>query len=60
MGKLAIKQIRSAVGRKYDQHRTLAALGINKVNDVVIHQETPQIRGMIKKISHLLEVSEIE
>ena len=60
MGKLAIKQVRSAVGRRYDQHRTLVALGITKVNNVVIHSDTPQIRGMIKKISHLLEVSEIE
>ena len=60
MGKLAIKQVRSAIGRRYDQHRTLTALGITKVNNVVIHGDTPQIRGMIKKISHLLEVSEIE
>ena len=58
MGKLAIKQIRSAVGRRYDQHRTLAALGINRVNDVVIHNDTPQIRGMIKKVIHLLEIKE--
>ena len=58
MGKLAIKQVRSAIGRRYDQHRTLTALGITKVNNVVIHGDTPQIRGMIKKISHLLEVRE--
>ena len=60
MGKLSIKQVRSAVGRRYDQFRTLEALGIHKVNNVVVHGDTPQIRGMIKKISHLLEVSEIE
>ena len=58
MGKLAIKQVRSAVGRRYDQIRTLEALGINKVNDVVVHNDTPQIRGMIQKIGHLLEVRE--
>jgi len=58
MGKLAIKQIRSAVGRRYDQHRTLEALGITKVDDIVVHNDTPQIRGMIKKISHLLKVTE--
>ena len=60
MGKLAIKQVRSAVGRKVDQLRTLEALGITKVNDVVIQNDTPQIRGMIRKINHLLEVSETE
>lgn len=60
MAKLLIKQIRSAIGRKYDQKKTLVALGITKFGKKVIHNDTPQIRGMIKKIGHLLEVSEIE
>lgn len=60
MAKLLIKQIRSGIGRKYDQKMTLVALGITKVGKKVIHNDTPQIRGMIKKIGHLLEVSEIE
>ncbi len=60
MAKLFIKQVRSAIGRKYDQKKTLVALGITKVGKKVIHNDTPQIRGMIKKIDHLLEVSEIE
>ena len=60
MAKLFIKQVRSAIGRKHDQKKTLVALGITKVGKKVIHNDTPQIRGMIKKIDHLLEVSEIE
>lgn len=60
MLKLCIKQVRSAIGRKKDQKETLIALGITKLGREVIHNDTPQIRGMIKKISHLLEVSEIE
>ncbi len=60
MTKLLIKQVRSAIGRKYDQKNTLVALGITRVGRKVIHNDTPQIRGMIKKIEHLLEVSEIE
>ncbi len=60
MGKLQIKQIHSAIGRKYDQRQTLVALGITKVGRVVTHNDTPQIRGMIDKIGHLLEVKEIE
>ena len=60
MAKLLIKQVRSAIGRKYDQKKTLVALGITRVGRKVIHNDTPQIRGMIKKIDHLLEVSEIE
>jgi len=60
MAKLFIKQVRSAIGRKHDQKKTLVALGITKVGKKVIHNDTPQIRGMIKKIDHLLEVSDIE
>ena len=60
MSKLFIKQVRSAIGRKHDQKKTLVALGITKVGKKVIHNDTPQIRGMIKKIDHLLEVSDIE
>ena len=60
MAKLFIKQVRSAIGRKHDQKKTLVALGITKVGKKVIHNDTPQIRGMIKKIDHLLDVSDIE
>ena len=60
MSKLFIKQVRSAIGRKHDQKKTLVAIGITKVGKKVIHNDTPQIRGMIKKIDHLLEVSDIE
>ena len=60
MSKLCIKQVRSAIGRKKDQKKTLIALGITKLGREVIHNDTPQIRGMVRKISHLLEVSEIE
>ena len=59
MSQLSIKQVRSAIGRKNDQKKTLIALGITKVGREVIHEDTPQIRGMVKKISHLLEVKEV-
>ena len=58
MGKLVIKQVRSAIGRKVDQKKTLVALGITKVGMCVVHDDTPQIRGMVDKICHLLQVSE--
>jgi len=60
MGKLVIKQVRSAIGRRKDQHQTLTALGITRVGRVVTHEDSPQIRGMINKLSHLLEVTEID
>ena len=59
MAKLSIQQVRSAIGRKQDQKKTLIALGITRVGKKVIHDDTPQIRGMINKISHLLKVSEV-
>ena len=60
MAKLNIKQVRSAIGRKSDQKKTLVALGITKVGSEVIHNDTPQIRGMVNKINHLLEMKEVE
>ncbi len=57
--KLAIRQRKSAIGRARKQQRTLQALGIRRMHQEVLHEDTPQIRGMIRSISHLLEVKEI-
>ena len=58
MAKLKIKLVRSTIGRKKDQIATVEALGLKKRRDVVEHSDTPQIRGMINKVSHLVEVEE--
>ena len=58
MAKIKIKQVRSGINRPERQKRTLKALGIRKMNQEVEHEATPQIMGMINKISHLLEVVE--
>jgi large subunit ribosomal protein L30 len=58
MDKIKIKQLRSRIGRPKDQRRTLDALGLRKMNAVVEHNATPQILGMIKKVSHLVTVVE--
>ena len=58
--KLRIKQIRSSSKRRYDQAQTLRALGIKRLQDTVEHNDTPQIRGMIHKITHLLKVEEVQ
>jgi large subunit ribosomal protein L30 len=58
--KLRITQVGSAIGRNFDQKGTLKALGIRKMNQTVIKDDTAQIRGMIRKISHLLVVEEVE
>lgn len=56
MKKIKIKQIRSKIGRPKDQRRTLDALGLRKMNAVVEHNATPQILGMVKKVSHLVTI----
>ena len=58
--KLRITQIHSASRKQQDQGLTVRALGIKKVNHTVIHNDTPQIRGMINKVRHLVRVEEIE
>ncbi|MDR1412881.1 MAG: 50S ribosomal protein L30 [Actinomycetes bacterium] len=56
---LRITQVRSAIGKKYDQGRTVRALGLKRINDVVEQADTPVIRGMVFKVKHLVEVEEI-
>lgn len=57
--KLKIKLVKSPIGRVESQKKTLKALGLRKLNQVVIKDENPSIRGMIKKVSHLVEVEEV-
>jgi large subunit ribosomal protein L30 len=58
--KLKITQVRSTIDRPKDQKRTIVALGLGKLHRSVVHGDTPQIRGMAKKVSHLVNVEEIE
>ena len=55
-----LTQKRSAIGRHRKQKQTLVALGIRLLHQTVVHNDTPQIQGMITKVSHLLEVEKIE
>ena len=56
MSKIKIKQIRSEIGRPKNQKGTLKALGLRKINQVVEHDSTPQILGMVEKIKHLVVI----
>lgn len=58
--KLAITLKRSLIGRKPNQRKTVQALGLRKRHQTVIQQDNPAIRGMINKVSHLVEVKEVE
>jgi len=59
LAKLKVKLIKSIIGRKDDQIATVRALGLKKINSEVEHNDTPQIRGMIQKVIHLVEVKEM-
>ncbi len=56
---LQIKQIKSSIGYKRKAKATLAALGLRKINQVVEHNNSKQIQGMIKVIPYLVEVREL-
>ncbi|MFN4854064.1 MAG: 50S ribosomal protein L30 [Bacteroidota bacterium] len=58
MAKIKIKQVKSGIDRPETQKRTLRALGFTKLNEVREHEATPQIMGMVKKVSHLIQVIE--
>ena len=57
--KLRIRQVRSASGHRSDQGATVKALGLRRLNVPVEKDDTPQIRGMVFKIRHLVEVEEV-
>lgn len=57
--KLKITQVRGVVKKPKRQRRTLEALGLRRIRDTVTHDDTPQVRGMIDKVHHLVEVEEI-
>lgn len=58
MATIKIKQIKSKIGCPADQKRTLAALGLHKISQVVEKEDTPSIRGMISKVHHLVKIVE--
>mgnify|MGYP001490360030 CR=1 FL=1 len=59
MDKLLITQLRSSIGTKPAQRATLKALGLKKIRQNVVKDDSPQIRGMIAKIIHLVSVEEM-
>ncbi|MBT8379356.1 MAG: 50S ribosomal protein L30 [Ignavibacteria bacterium] len=60
MRKIKITQTRSIIDRPKDQKRTIEALGLGRPNRKKIHNDTPQIRGMIRKVSHLVKVEDVK
>jgi len=58
MAKIRVKKIKSAINRSQNQKRTLEALGLKKIGQVVEHEATPNIIGMVNKVKHLVSTEE--
>lgn len=59
MAKLQITLVRSLIGRPENQRSTVKTLGLRKINQSVVHNDNPAIRGMVNHVSHLVKVQEI-
>jgi large subunit ribosomal protein L30 len=60
MVRLRVTQVRSALDRGARQRGTIRALGIKRMGQTVVHEDKPEIRGMIRAVQHLVKVEEIE
>ena len=60
MSELKVTQHRSAIGGSQKQRDTLRALGLKRIGDTVVREATPEVRGMVDKVAHLVTVEEVE
>ena len=60
MPRLKVTQLRSTVGSKPELRDTLRSLGLKRINDVVVKEDRPEIRGMVHAVRHLIKVDEVE
>ena len=60
VARLKVTQVRSGIGSKRNQRETLRTLGLKRINDVVVKEDRPEIRGMIFAVNHLVKVEEVE
>ncbi len=59
MAELKITWTRSVIGRPENQRRIIKSLGLRRLHHTVVHQDSPTIRGMVNKVSHLVKVEEV-
>jgi large subunit ribosomal protein L30 len=60
MAKLKITQVRSKIGTKQNHRETLRSLGLKRINDVVVKEDRPEFRGMVRTVRHLVTVEEVD
>jgi large subunit ribosomal protein L30 len=60
MARLKVTQTRSEIGGKRNHRATLRTLGLKRIGDVVVKEDRPEIRGMVKAVTHLVAVEEVD
>jgi len=60
MSKIRVTQRRSVIDRPKDQNSTVRRLGLHRINDSIVKDDTPDVRGMIAKVQHLVEVEMVQ
>jgi large subunit ribosomal protein L30 len=60
VAELKITWVKSAIGQKEDQKRTIRALGLRRLGQSVVHSDSSTVRGMIRKVNHLVSVEETD
>ncbi len=60
MGRLKVTQTKSEIGGQRNQRETLRTLGLKRIGDVVVKEDRPEIRGMVRTVRHLVTVEEVD
>ena len=60
MSQLKVTQVKSVIGSQQGHKRTVRALGLKRIRDSRVHEDTPQIRGMLHQVRHLVSVEEVQ
>ena len=60
MARLKVTQVKSGIGGKENQRQTLRSLGLKRLHDTVVKEDRPEIRGMVKTVTHLVSVEEVD
>ncbi|HEY8372779.1 MAG TPA: 50S ribosomal protein L30 [Pseudonocardiaceae bacterium] len=60
MAKLKITQLRSTIGTKQNQRESLRTLGLRKIRQSVVREDTPEVRGLVNTVRHLVAVEEVD
>lgn len=60
MAQLKVTQTRSEIGCKQNQRETLRTIGLKRIGDVVVKEDRPEVRGMLRTVTHLISVEEVD